>query len=649
MAQPAGDRPITTGLVPPRIDQAPRPEPQRILSPGTPSVVRAKLVIISGTAGSGLFVYSPDPGAGNLVASLAAAAGTDQFGNVYPAGFAVYDDSGDIVNINSGEILLESTAGLLREIAPEADLIYSPAAAAGTLTTALASQAGVDSFGNAFLQGLTSSTGQLTGQVIAASTFQGQNLVINAAGLFIYEPPAQPVIAVQTAAATPSVPYFIGHNAVAGGAGTTMVISVTNGTTAGDEIHVSADAANGGPQVSQITDARGNVYTKASSSTSGIPVSNWTSPGPNALQPGDTITLTYATSAGAKNATVAGIPGLPANPIDNIPTPTSGTSTSPSITTGTLAQANEVVLATLASGNAGGAPSWAAGWNLIDTNHRGASSDQYISCAYQIVSSTAPVTASATITSAIWGMCAVTFKAGTAVSSTALVPVPAAPVIIAPPIPYVIGGNTAAAGGSSLVITLGAGVSTTAGDVIHVCGCGDGSDLPTLVTDSKSNLYALAESANSAPDPFFSTWHSGQAGTPTTALGPGDTITLTYSGTTGTKAAAAVGIPNLPAFSFDLAGSSNAGGTSNNPSYQVFGQAEATEIVIVDLMALNAAGASVTWTDGLSQQIDQRHATAGIYLTTAWQATSVLPQTTIAATLGASTNWTMSNENYKEV
>ncbi len=45
------------------------------------------LIVQSGCNFQGLFMYSPTIGAGNLIASLAAAAGTDPYGNAYPAGF----------------------------------------------------------------------------------------------------------------------------------------------------------------------------------------------------------------------------------------------------------------------------------------------------------------------------------------------------------------------------------------------------------------------------------------------------------------------------------------------------------------------------------------------------------------------------------
>lgn len=46
------------------------------------------LLVVVATPGaySGLFIYSPVPGPGNLVASIAGSAGTDPYGNHYPAG-----------------------------------------------------------------------------------------------------------------------------------------------------------------------------------------------------------------------------------------------------------------------------------------------------------------------------------------------------------------------------------------------------------------------------------------------------------------------------------------------------------------------------------------------------------------------------------
>lgn len=49
-----------------------------------------RLVVVFGTGGSGVFVYSPTPAAGNLIASIASSAGTDPYGNAYVKGIASY-------------------------------------------------------------------------------------------------------------------------------------------------------------------------------------------------------------------------------------------------------------------------------------------------------------------------------------------------------------------------------------------------------------------------------------------------------------------------------------------------------------------------------------------------------------------------------
>lgn len=101
------------GLAPMRIDQQHDPSPPA-LPTGAQAVFRGRLVVISGTSSNGtvgLFVYSGTPANGNLVASIASTAGTDQFGNAYLAGITSYDPAvtGNIVNLLAGVITLENT------------------------------------------------------------------------------------------------------------------------------------------------------------------------------------------------------------------------------------------------------------------------------------------------------------------------------------------------------------------------------------------------------------------------------------------------------------------------------------------------------------------------------------------------------------
>lgn len=70
-------------------------------------------VIISGANGE-LLVYNPTPGVGNLRVSIAAMAGTDPYGNAFPAGIGVFNTSGALVGVlqSSGSLItLYNTSG----------------------------------------------------------------------------------------------------------------------------------------------------------------------------------------------------------------------------------------------------------------------------------------------------------------------------------------------------------------------------------------------------------------------------------------------------------------------------------------------------------------------------------------------------------
>jgi hypothetical protein len=75
------------------------------VQPGTPSVIRARQVIIIGSGGE-LLVYSPTAGAGNLIASIAGAAFTDPYGNAVVQGVTGYQSPGLGVAVGfvSGEV-----------------------------------------------------------------------------------------------------------------------------------------------------------------------------------------------------------------------------------------------------------------------------------------------------------------------------------------------------------------------------------------------------------------------------------------------------------------------------------------------------------------------------------------------------------------
>lgn len=66
------------------------------------------LIVNAGTNGSGVFVYSPFPGPGNLIASIAGAAGTDAFGNPYGQGENFGPVTGPHFGISEGGTLFLS-------------------------------------------------------------------------------------------------------------------------------------------------------------------------------------------------------------------------------------------------------------------------------------------------------------------------------------------------------------------------------------------------------------------------------------------------------------------------------------------------------------------------------------------------------------
>ena len=114
------------------------PQPAGYVPPGQPGTaagspnptIRARLVVIFGTgSGTGLFVYSGTPAAGNLIASIAAAATLDGFGNNVLAGTASYASTfaaslnGGFVNFYTGSLAGGWSVGATIETDALGDLI----------------------------------------------------------------------------------------------------------------------------------------------------------------------------------------------------------------------------------------------------------------------------------------------------------------------------------------------------------------------------------------------------------------------------------------------------------------------------------------------------------------------------------------------
>jgi hypothetical protein len=76
-------------------------------------VVQLLVISEAATGYSGIFIYTPAPGPGNLLISIASVAGTDPYGNYYPAGFNDSAPGGSqaAINITDGQIALTDVAG----------------------------------------------------------------------------------------------------------------------------------------------------------------------------------------------------------------------------------------------------------------------------------------------------------------------------------------------------------------------------------------------------------------------------------------------------------------------------------------------------------------------------------------------------------
>ncbi len=114
-------------------------------SPWSNQVVSLIILTEATTGFSGIFGYSPSPGAGTLIFSLAAAAGTDPYGNPYPQGLSTTLGSISGVVFNGTDFFINNSGAFF----------YSGTPAAGNLIASITNGTGTDAQGNAFLSGFT--------------------------------------------------------------------------------------------------------------------------------------------------------------------------------------------------------------------------------------------------------------------------------------------------------------------------------------------------------------------------------------------------------------------------------------------------------------------------------------------------------------
>ena len=216
-------------------------------------------------------------------------------------------------------------------------------------------------------------------------------------------------------------PYQVGSQSTAASSNQAVIASA-GPTTAGDAIIVSA-STNGSSSPSSCTDSQGNTYrldrSNANEFNSAVFVADPSNnAGTTAALNGttDTITVTYsATTTNSKNANAIGCSGVSGTDVN--PTPGfNASSNSPSLSSGVLSQSNELVIAAEDNGQSGNLISWSAPISGLSSAQNG--TFQYSSLGAAVVSSTASVTASGTLSLATkWDVIIISLK-GTTVSAS---------------------------------------------------------------------------------------------------------------------------------------------------------------------------------------------------------------------------------------
>jgi hypothetical protein len=138
--------------------------------------------------------------------------------------------------------------------------------------------------------------------------------------------------------------WDIGAATVGVGVSTTIVVTLTDSAAIGDLVCGWMVVQSSGT-LNSVTDTKGNTWTTRTAYTSGTSRYYFVdSVLTTALAIGDTISLVCSTGANRKFAVFQAINGQAASYFDQQGAGASGTSTTPSITTGTLAQADSVII-----------------------------------------------------------------------------------------------------------------------------------------------------------------------------------------------------------------------------------------------------------------------------------------------------------------
>ncbi len=220
-------------------------------------------------------------------------------------------------------------------------------------------------------------------------------------------------------AATASPPAGIGKKS-GGNGGTTNVITTSAASAAGNLI-VNIAASDGSPTLSSVADSASNSYSAgtALASPAGRHLRAFYVQNAAALAISQTVTTTFSANGAGKYSAAISIQGVAASgALDVQGAGVSGTGTTPSIATGTLAVAAEIVIGfVLVGGGNSDSFTEASGWTSLPSIGAGGGGS-ILRMAYRVVASTASVTYNPTLgTSRDYVANVMSFKAAGSIAS----------------------------------------------------------------------------------------------------------------------------------------------------------------------------------------------------------------------------------------
>lgn len=193
----------------------------------------------------------------------------------------------------------------------------------------------------------------------------------------------------------------------------TIAITTTSDCPAGSDIFVVESYNGTSATISSMTDQVSNTYTSPHNKNgTGIRVYEENAANIADLPSGDTITATWSASSLQRYATAYCVQGATASPLDIDALALTATSTTPSVATGTLAQASEAILGYVMIVNGFSDTFTESGGGFVSGSpNAGVSAAHILRTANQTVAATTSVTYAPTLgTSRNWVANVVSFK-----------------------------------------------------------------------------------------------------------------------------------------------------------------------------------------------------------------------------------------------